>query len=219
MTARDRPPISSYRLPRGRHRLPRELVAENHRWRLIGAAAEVMAESGYAGATSKAVARRAGVSAGTFYEHFDDLDACLLATCEMAADSLSDLAAAACTGGGEWPQRLRAAVEAALEYAASEPAFSGLLGFEASGGVAAIATARERLLLRLAGLLCAGRELRLETAGELPPRLELHLLAGAFSVVSARLAEGEVERLASFGGELTEILALPYRRSAVGARR
>jgi hypothetical protein len=40
--------FAAYRLPSGRHHIPPELVAENQRWRLLGAAAEVLAERGYA---------------------------------------------------------------------------------------------------------------------------------------------------------------------------
>ena len=209
MSKGDQPPLSAYRLPRGRHAISRELIAENQRWRLIGAAAELLAEDGYMGMTSKGVAKRAGVSPSAFYKHFDDLDACLVAAHGMVADLLRDIAGTACTGEGDWPRRLRAAVEAALEYAASEPAFAGLLGVAAPAGVAAIATARERLLLFLAGLLAGGRQLRLETAADLPPQLELHLVAGACSLVTARLASGDAERLSSLVGPLTEILAMP----------
>jgi AcrR family transcriptional regulator len=184
---------------------------ESQRWRLIGAAAEVLAECGYARMTSRAIALRADVSARTFYEHFEHRDACLLAGSETAADCLWDLVAAACTEAGEWPQRLRGAVEAAIAYVASEPALARLLGPEAAAGVAAIARVRERLIERLAGLLCGGRQLRIETADWLAPTLELHLVSGAFAFVSHRLASGDPERLPGVVSPLSEILTLPFR--------
>jgi AcrR family transcriptional regulator len=190
--------------------MPPDQVAENQRWRLIGAAAEVLAERGYARMTSKAIAQCAGVSSSAFYEHFEHLDACLLAAYEMAAECLWELVAAACIGAGEWPQRLRSAIDVAIEYVVSEPTHARLLGAEAPAGVAAIAAARERLYERLAGLLCGGRQLRIETAGELPPGIELHLVAGAFALASDRVAAGEIERLGSLASGLTEILTGPY---------
>jgi len=42
------------------------------RQRLLGAAAAVFVERGYAGATTKEIARRAGISEGTIYRHFAD---------------------------------------------------------------------------------------------------------------------------------------------------
>jgi AcrR family transcriptional regulator len=201
------------RRPRGRR--PKSAAqVESQRWRLIEAAAEVLAERGYARVTSRAVARRADFSAETFYKHFDHLDACLLAACEVAADCLWDLVAAACTGAGEWPQRLRGAVEAALAYVASEPALACLLAPEAAAGIAAVATIRQRLIERLAGLLCSGRQLRIETADALPDRLELHLVSGAFAFVSERFSVEHPDRIAEVASPLTEILASSFRDPA-----
>lgn len=184
---------------------------ESLRWRLGAAAAEELAERGYARLDTKAIARRAGVSPETFYRHFEHRDACLAMASEAAADSLWDLVAAASTAPGDGSQRLRGAVEAALAYVASEPALARLLGPEAAAAVGAIARARQRLIERLAGLLCAARRLRIETADRLPPATELHLLNGAFALVSERLATGDPGRLPALAAPLAEVLIVLYR--------
>lgn len=76
------------RLPRGRHHLTRDEVAADQRARLMLALAEVMGEQGYAATSVADVVRRAGVSRQTFYEQFDGLLACFLATFDAAGDLL-----------------------------------------------------------------------------------------------------------------------------------
>lgn len=60
-----------------RTRTPDERGREQVR-RLLDSAGHVFAEVGWADATVEAIVSRAGMSRRTFYEHFDDLEACLL---------------------------------------------------------------------------------------------------------------------------------------------
>jgi AcrR family transcriptional regulator len=202
------------KLPRGRHKLSREHVAESQRWRLIRASGESLMASGYGGLTTRDVSRRAGVSSATFYLHFEDADACLLAAHAVAADCLGELVGAACTGTGAWPERLHAALGAATDFLASEPALARLLGADLAAAVPAVAAARERLLARLAGLLCSGRQLRLRTADRLPPLAETHLTGAVAGLFGDRIAAGELAVLPALVPELTDILAAPYRDAA-----
>jgi AcrR family transcriptional regulator len=183
------PPLSVFKLPRGRHGIPREQIQESQRWRLLGAAAEVLAEHGYARATVSDIAAVAGVSRGTFYEQFEDLGACLLATYEMAAECVCDLAGSACGLEGEWEKRLRAALEEVLDFLVEEPALAHLLGIEAPAGVPAIAVARERLVATLTEM-----------------GVERRSLEGAFALVSERVVAGEVERLPELAPQLAELI-------------
>ncbi|HEX6780622.1 MAG TPA: TetR/AcrR family transcriptional regulator [Solirubrobacterales bacterium] len=206
--------FSAQRLPRGRHGLPASYVAENQRWRLLGAAAEVFAERGYARTSSHAIADRAGVSRTTFYRNFADVDSCLLAAHEVAADCLWELASAAFAGAGEWPERLRAALEAAIDFLLSEPTLACLLGAELPAGVVVAVPARERLLERLAGLLREGRPQSLQPGHEPPPNAELHLIAAIFVLLGDRVADGDLESLPALTPELTEIVGIAWRQTA-----
>jgi len=182
-------PLSVFQLPRGRHGIPPEQVAENQRWRLLGAAGEVLVERGYARTRVADIAARAGVSRGTFYEFFRDLPACLLATYEMVADCVCDLADSACSGEGEWEARLRVALEEILRFLAEEPALAHLLGSEVAAGVPAIAAARERLVEKLA------------RSGA-----DRHSLEGALALVSKRIAAGQAARLPELAPQLAELI-------------
>jgi len=82
------------RLPPGRHGLPRDLVRAHQRQRLLEATA--LAEQGYGRLTTARVTELAGVSRRTFYQHFEDLWACLLAAYE------SRRCASAARSKGRW---------------------------------------------------------------------------------------------------------------------
>jgi AcrR family transcriptional regulator len=208
---RQRRAFSEFRLPPGRHGIPREEVAANQRWRLLGAVSEVLAESGHVQTTSTRVSKKAGVSPATFYQHFENVGECLLMAYEGAAECVSEIVSEACGEEGiEWPSRVGVAVASTLHLLAVEPAMAHLLGPEAPAGEPSIATAREATIERLAGLLAGGRDLRPEGAGELPAGTERHLIAGAMAICSERVAAGDVERLPELGPEIAAMLTAPY---------
>ena len=70
--------------PRGRHAPPLEVRQDQQRRRLFSAAATVFARVGYADATAEAIAREAGMSKATFYEHFDNKEDCIVALFDAA---------------------------------------------------------------------------------------------------------------------------------------
>jgi AcrR family transcriptional regulator len=75
-------------LPRGPHRLTREQVAASQRTRLMSSLTSLLAEGGYPAVTIGELARSAGVARGSFYEHFADKEACLLAAYDEFAAAL-----------------------------------------------------------------------------------------------------------------------------------
>ena len=75
-------------VPRGRHAPPLEVRMDRQRRRLNEAAAAVFARHGYADATAEAIAREAGMSKATFYEHFDNKEDCILALFDAATERL-----------------------------------------------------------------------------------------------------------------------------------
>ena len=60
----------------------RDLIARARREQIVGAATRVFAEKGFSRATTREVAREAGVSEGTIYNYFEDKDALLMAILE-----------------------------------------------------------------------------------------------------------------------------------------
>jgi AcrR family transcriptional regulator len=169
--------------------MPPEQVAESQRWRLLGAAAEVLAERGYGRTRVADIAACAGVSRGTLYEQFEDLPACLLAAYEMAADCVCDLAFSACDEEGGWEGCLRTALEEIMEFLAEESALAHLLGAEVAAGVPAIASARLDLVDRLMEL-----------------GMERHSLEGALTLVSEWVTAGKTARLPELAPQLADLI-------------
>lgn len=196
--------LSNYRLPRGRHGMPAEEVAENQRWRLLAAVAEVLGEKGYARIRSADVAARASVSRATFYEHFENVSHCILVAYETAADCVLELAADACETDGVWQERVALAITTIIGFLAAEPAFARLLGTEAAAGVPAVAAARIRLVASLAALL---RENRLTEDAEASRRSgpEVRFVEGALVLVGDHLKADEAARLPGLAPELTRL--------------
>src|SRR6478672_8439464 len=118
------------RLPRGRHGMPQELVAEIQRDRLLAAAASAIAEQGYAALVVGDITARAQVSRATFYKLFEDKHDCVLAGQRWAFDRLQTAIVDATESAAdsadpaaemEWPRAVSAGVAAALEFAVEFP--------------------------------------------------------------------------------------------------
>jgi AcrR family transcriptional regulator len=195
------------RLPRGRHGIPRNLVAEHQRRRLIAAMAEALAEHGYASVTTTHVSERANVSTSTFYKQFGNLWDCLLAAYVASADCLCAEIEAACAAAEEESDPLRAGIDAALSFFAAEPQLGQLLSAQAPREASALGAARRLLISRLAAML---RRTRGEGEGSShPPGLDERLIDAALAYAGSRIAAGDAERLPELCPELVAILDRP----------
>src|SRR3954454_23982750 len=74
--------------PRGRHAPPLAVRQDRQRRRRYAAAAAVFARVGYADAPAEAIAREAGMSKATFYEHFDNKEDCIIALFDAATEAV-----------------------------------------------------------------------------------------------------------------------------------
>jgi AcrR family transcriptional regulator len=112
-----------HRAPRGRHAPPLEVRQDRQRRRLYAAASTVFAGVGYADATAEAIARAAGMSKATFYEHFDNKEDCIIALHDDANAAV--LEAMRRTGEdysqGDPADRVRAVIHTLLEVLAAFP--------------------------------------------------------------------------------------------------
>jgi AcrR family transcriptional regulator len=114
------PPTST---PRGRHAPPLEVRKDRQRRRLFAAAAAMFARQGYADATAEGIARAAGMSKATFYEHFDNKEDCIVALFDAAiAVLVAAMRAAGEAHAAELPaQRVQATTHALLQALADFP--------------------------------------------------------------------------------------------------
>lgn len=113
--------LRRWRLPRGRHGLPREIVERSQRERLLASVVRVTVKKGYDGTTVADILGEAGVGRESFYELFDDKLDCMLAAHKVLVDDLEVQVRAAYTAPGPWPGRMREALEATLRWFAADP--------------------------------------------------------------------------------------------------
>jgi AcrR family transcriptional regulator len=113
--------LRQWRLPRGRHGLPRELVTRSQRERLLAAVVRVTAANGYDSTTVGDILGEAGVGRESFYELFDDKLDCTLAAHKILVDDLEERVREAYCRPAPWPERISNAVGAALDWFAGDP--------------------------------------------------------------------------------------------------
>lgn len=207
----------SWELPRGRHRLPREVTEQHQRDRLIAGVATAIAEHSYRGLTVAHVIAAAGVSRATFYRNFENAEEAVLAAHEAIFERFLGLVFRACNAAPEWPTKVRSVIEAALEYAAAEPAQVGLLTLDPLSADVEMTQQVLASTEHLAALLSRGRVLSEEAAG-LPELTEKSVIGALTAIVSSRIAGGEAERLPELAPQLVELALTPYVGAAEAKR-
>lgn len=196
-------------LPRGRHGLPREYIAEHQRERLLAAIADSLDEGGYEGTTVAAIAGRAGVSKSDFYRHFAGKDECFLAAYDEAMKELRADVASVCAPRGDWAEGVCAGLAAALAGLAANPARANLLlveGLRVGPGISArFRAAVESFVpyLRTGAPPGAG-------GGGALAAVDEAVMGGIASLLGRRVLAGETRQLERFFPELAEFALTPY---------
>ena len=143
-------------VPRGRHAPPLEVRLEAQRTRLLRAGAAVFARTGYAEATAEAIAREAGMSKATFYEHFANKEEAILALFDAAAERvLERMATAVAAAPDGAAQRRRAMIRAFLDAVTEHPEPAQTLLVEIIGAGPRAGGRREAIMARFAALVDA----------------------------------------------------------------
>ena len=142
-------------LPKGRHRLTRQQVADAQRLRLAVAMAEALAEQGYAGTPVAPVLERAGVSRQTFYQLYDGKLACFLDALDFVGEVLIAELAGALDGPGEPIDHAVGAIGHYLGTIVANSAFARLYLVEVHAAGPEALIRRSRLQARIVDALAA----------------------------------------------------------------
>lgn len=186
-------------------------VIEMQRRRLVTALVEVAGSEGLPAVTVGAVCARAGVSRRTFYEQFEDRDACLLAAVQGARSRLEAVVVPAYRGSGAWRERVRAAVQALLESFDADGALARTCVVETLRAGPQVLECRALTLTAVAEALDEGRA---EASGTMPPLTAQGIVGGALAVIHSRLLERHPSPLLDLVGPLTAMIVHPYLGSA-----
>lgn len=184
----ERPP---HMLPLGRHGLSREFVASNQRDRLLAAVATVCHEVGYARLSTERIARAAGVSRFSLYEHYPQgkPDVFLAALCGVTERLLEEVFAAVNPVRAGRAQA-RAGIKAVFDFAASEPAAVGLVAVEALAADDQARAYRQEFVSSLGELLAGDRSIRTTVwSGGVFEIVQSHVRAGLHAELPGVLPE------------------------------
>ena len=177
-------------LPRGRHRLGREVVLLSQRSRLLDGMARAVAERGYASATVADALRHARVSRATFYQAFSDKEDCFLAAYVAASRVHHARVLAAVEAEPDPYRRLRVGTAAYLDVLDEQPLYARAFLVEIAAAGPRLAEARTDSIQRYVRLLqrwyayAESRDPRLQ---RLPDGVFLAYVVGSNELVTRRL--------------------------------
>jgi AcrR family transcriptional regulator len=197
-----------WRLPRGRHGLPRELVERSQRERLLAAVVRVSASKGYEATSVADILEEAGVGRESFYELFDDKQACMLAARQLLVEDLAEKVQVAYEGPGRWPERLREALAAALDWFAADPVGGRVMMLELAAMGPISREVFQEEFSRFTHLLDGG----LDGGGPQPevPRATVLAVGAAFARIYDEVARSRTEELPAMLAELTYEVLVPF---------
>jgi AcrR family transcriptional regulator len=197
------------RLPRGRHGLPREFVTKNQRDRLTAGTISTVARNGFNETTIAQICAAASVSRRTFYAYFSSKEECFFSAYDTIVAYLEAETEAAAAGELEWPAKVRAKIQAGLEYFAANPdlaKFCLAIPQQAGEEVAARYRAANG---RVLDYLCEG--MPPPPATRTPPANVAASLAGGMTALVMRMVNrGEGERLPELLPDMVELFLVPY---------
>jgi AcrR family transcriptional regulator len=181
-------------LPRGRHGLPREQVTESQRTRIIQSMVEAVAARGYQETRVVDVVEGAGVSRATFYDLFDDIEDCFLATYDYVSARLFETASAAFNEKPDapWAERVRIAMATFLELLADWPEGARFAIVEVMAAGPKALVRRDAVLRQFTELVDAGRN---QSPRELPGITSVAIIGGINELLYSEILHGATARL------------------------
>lgn len=163
------------------------------RRRLILAFTEMIASAAWDAISVERVCRHAGISRRTFYEVFDDREACFAAAVEEVLGRLTREVAPVFVGAGSWSDRVRRALACSLAHLDAEPGVARMLIVETMRAGPLMLALRTRVLDELSRAIDQGRDVAKGLG--LPPLTGQGVVGGVLHLLQSRLAEGSDSRL------------------------
>jgi AcrR family transcriptional regulator len=197
------------KLPRGRHGLSRETVTESQRGRIIQSMIEAVAERGYRETRVVDVVEGAGVSRATFYDLFDDLEDCFLASYDFVSARLVDTVATAFNESADspWAERIRRGMAALLELLADWPEGARFAIVEVLAAGPNALVRRDAVLRRLTEFIDAGRT---QSSIELPGITSVAIVGGIQELLYSEVIHGATVQLPARLPDITYWITQPF---------
>jgi AcrR family transcriptional regulator len=203
--------------PSGIRSLPSDLVSAVQRERLLAAMLRATAELGYREVSVQDVLDRAGVSRPTFYEHFENKEACFLAAFDSAAARLRKRLELAAEGGEGWRDRLRLSLEELLRFVAEDPDAAMSLIVDARAACPPALERRDELLDHFSSCLDSMVRAEADPANAPSAIAAAGIVGGIEALLYARLNRGEADDVQSLLPSLMYFAVLPYEGHEVAS--
>jgi AcrR family transcriptional regulator len=180
---------------------------------LVGMAEAIREHDGFRAVTVAEVVARARTSRRTFYQHFDDREACFLALFDVVSERLLTLIAEAATGEGPFGERVDRAMAAYLGALAAEPVLARTCIEEAGSlgpdGAARVRAMNERWARHIMRLVEEAREHEPELR-PLPVEVATIITGGFRDLVLEALAQGrDLTELQDVAGDVFRRITMP----------
>jgi AcrR family transcriptional regulator len=205
------------KFPSGIRSLPSDLVSAVQRERLLAAMLRATAELGYREVSVQDVLERAGVSRPTFYEHFENKEACFLAAFDNAAARLRQRLEAAAEAGEGWRQRLRLSLEELLRFVTEDPDAAMSLIVDARAACPPALERRDELLDHFASCLDSMVRAEADPANAPSAIAAAGIVGGIEALLYSRLNRGEADDVQSLLPSLMYFAVLPYEGHEVAS--
>jgi AcrR family transcriptional regulator len=203
--------------PSGIRSLPSDLVSAVQRERLLAAMLRATAELGYREVSVQDVLDRAGVSRPTFYEHFENKEACFLAAFDNAAARLHKRLEQAADGGENWRERLRLSLEELLRFVAADPDAAMSLIVDGRAASPEALSRRDELLDHFSSCLDAQVRAEVDPAHAPSAIAAAGIVGGIEALLYSRLNRGEADDVRSLLPSLMYFAVLPYEGHEVAS--
>jgi AcrR family transcriptional regulator len=161
--------------------------------------------------------KEAGVSRTTFYELFEDKEACFLAAYDNAVDALVRRVTAAYESQEAWPDRAAAGLATLLAALAEEPELARLSLVDVGNAGPAAQRRYRAAIQRLTPLFDEGRDFA-PGGRNLPANTSRMAIGGVTGLLSDELMAGRAEQLPSLLSDVLFATLVPYIGPDAAAR-
>lgn len=197
-------------------RLPREVLRQNRRDRILMAALTVFGTKGFVAASVKDLVTEAGVSRETFYREFADKEACLAALYDEVLAWLVEEAREAASGAKDWAAAVLAVCERLVTLLAADSRLARICAVESLLGGPDLMARYDDALAGISAALATGRA-ECPWGGELPDALEPTLISGAIFMAGRKILT-DSDGTSALGSEVAHLILIFYVGKQEAAR-
>jgi AcrR family transcriptional regulator len=169
-------------LPRGPHKLERQVVLDSQRGRLLAAFVDLVAERGTYAVPIGDIVKRAGTAKRTFYEHFRTREECMLQAFDVASGLVVSQVIERADAEPDPIARIAVGTRAYLEALGSVPQFTEVFLRHMRGGGPELADRWAEWVEAVAGVIVQWRADSRAEHAELPPLTRVQAMAAISAI-------------------------------------